>query len=220
MNTTGVYIDGREKQVDVKRVTELYALDPSAIYTDTFFRNSRKTEQFQREVGRGIAQHFKPSSVIEFGCAAGYHLAGLYAEGVAVEGLEYSYSDVLPYIPEEIRDHVCHGDVMKPHLTNYDMVICLGVAEHILPEKSDILVANVCMARRWIIFSAAKPGQGGCGHINEQPWTYWRSLFGNRGWGQSEEDTLTLRNIYANLTHKSRYSRFMGRSVRVLTKSA
>jgi len=33
-----------------------------------------------------------------------------------------------------------------------------------------------------VLFSAALPGQGGVGHINEQPLSYWRSLFAKHGY--------------------------------------
>jgi hypothetical protein len=33
-----------------------------------------------------------------------------------------------------------------------------------------------------VLFSAAPPGQGGEGHINERPYEFWRGLFAARGY--------------------------------------
>lgn len=72
----------------------------------------------------------------------------------------------------------CMGDDLRAHL-----VCCVEVAEHIPAERADELVDAVCSnASRWIYWSAAHPGQGGLGHVNEQPRAYWEEKFKARGW--------------------------------------
>jgi hypothetical protein len=65
----------------------------------------------------------------------------------------------------------------------HDLVSCVEVAEHIPAERADELVETCCSrAAQWIYFSAATPGQGGHGHVNEQPRAYWEAKFNARGW--------------------------------------
>jgi hypothetical protein len=51
------------------------------------------------------------------------------------------------------------------------------VAEHLPPELGDALVAFLGGLGPRVLFTAAAPGQGGQGHINEQPREYWIDRF-------------------------------------------
>jgi hypothetical protein len=63
-----------------------------------------------------------------------------------------------------------------------DLVVCLEVAEHLPPEAAPVLVDTLCRHGKRILFSAAPPGQGGTGHLNEQPPAYWAELFARHGY--------------------------------------
>jgi hypothetical protein len=43
--------------------------------------------------------------------------------------------------------------------------------------------------------SAAKPGQGGCGHFNEQPLSYWIERLEKRGYRHIDEFASYLHNL-------------------------
>jgi hypothetical protein len=69
----------------------------------------------------------------------------------------------------------------------FDVVMSLEVAEHIPPDLADAFVDHlVAHARRTIVLSAAHPGQGGQGHVNEQPKSYWTEKLRVRGWAYDE----------------------------------
>jgi hypothetical protein len=63
-----------------------------------------------------------------------------------------------------------------------DIACCFEVAEHLAPDLGDRLVAFLCGLGATIIFTAAPPGQGGDGHINEQRQSYWRERFASHGY--------------------------------------
>jgi hypothetical protein len=63
-----------------------------------------------------------------------------------------------------------------------DLVVCLEVAEHLPPEAAATLVDTLCRHGKRILFSAAPPGQGGTGHLNEQPPAYWAEMFARHGY--------------------------------------
>lgn len=79
-------------------------------------------------------------------------------------------------IPEEC---FCAADLSQKYDAEkrYDLAISMEVAEHLPPESSDIFVSNLCGSSDVVLFSAAHPGQGGDGHINEQPIEFWIKKF-------------------------------------------
>lgn len=64
----------------------------------------------------------------------------------------------------------------------FDLAICLEVAEHLPASIADDLVVALTAMSDVVLFSAAIPGQGGDGHINEQPHEYWDDRFVNAGY--------------------------------------
>ena len=66
----------------------------------------------------------------------------------------------------------------------FDLALCLEVAEHLPPSGATTLVKELTELASVVVFSAAIPGQGGVGHLNERwPW-YWKEKFAERGFGQ------------------------------------
>jgi hypothetical protein len=55
----------------------------------------------------------------------------------------------------------------------------LECAEHLPAHRAAPLVEWLTKSAPIVVFSAAIPGQGGKGHINEQPPDYWNDLFGS-----------------------------------------
>jgi hypothetical protein len=58
----------------------------------------------------------------------------------------------------------------------------LETAEHLEPESAEAFVECLTCLSNIVLFSAAVPGQGGTGHINEQWTAYWVKLFADRGY--------------------------------------
>ena len=74
-----------------------------------------------------------------------------------------------------------------------DVFVCTEVAEHLPASAADRLVDLVCLATRWVVFTAAPPGQGGVDHVNEQPREYWMEKFNARGFVEDTAMTEALR---------------------------
>jgi SAM-dependent methyltransferase len=70
-----------------------------------------------------------------------------------------------------------------------DLVYCFEVAEHLEPRLGERLVAFLASAAPIVIFTAAPPGQGGTGHVNEQPRDYWISRFEHHGMRYGRDET-------------------------------
>jgi SAM-dependent methyltransferase len=121
------------------------------------------------------------NSVLDVGCGAGAWLAACRSLGVTdYVGVDGDYVDRSLLMIEP--DRFLPGDISRPFDLGrqFDLVQCLEVGEHIPTAASATLVDNITRHGRYILFSAAVPGQGGADHINEQRYEYWRDLFAAR----------------------------------------
>jgi hypothetical protein len=83
--------------------------------------------------------------------------------------------DEMAFKPANIADPLNLG-------SQFDLVQCLEVAEHLPPAASETLLDNITRHGTRVLFSAAVPGQGGENHINERSCEYWRDRFAARGY--------------------------------------
>lgn len=78
--------------------------------------------------------------------------------------------------------------------SGFDLAWCLEVAEHLPPALGDKLVSLLAALAPTVVFTAARPGQGGTGHINEQPKGYWINRFAAVSLQYSESLSTALRD--------------------------
>jgi hypothetical protein len=65
----------------------------------------------------------------------------------------------------------------------FDLAYSFEVAEHCPPQLGDRLVEFLALTAPLVVFTAARPGQGGLGHVNEQEPPYWIERFATNGMG-------------------------------------
>lgn len=124
----------------------------------------------------------EPSSVIDIGCGTGVWLRVSELLGTTrILGLdgctpEMTFLSEGSYIQADFENNLPDID------EKFDLAICLEVAEHLSHDCAGTLVTKLCSYSDCILFSAAFPGQGGDGHINEQPLEYWVDLFSKHGY--------------------------------------
>lgn len=82
-----------------------------------------------------------------------------------------------------------------------DLAYCFEVAEHIPAELAPALVSFLHLHGERILLTAATPGQGGTGHINEQPTEYWCELFASHGRQPRDPKPFVSRLPLAKLSH-------------------
>lgn len=123
-----------------------------------------------------VVEAFAPKSVVDVGCGQGVWTAEFKAAGCSVMGVDGDYVSI-PHL--EIDPSEFHAmDLNHPvDLGTHDLAVSLEVAEHLEPSRARGFVEDLCRAAPVVLFSAAFPGQGGIGHVNEQPIGYWVDLF-------------------------------------------
>jgi len=144
-------------------------------------------ENFNFGMANFIVQEIKPKNMLEFGSGLGFlsrHIVDnsdvneVYCiEPNKIEG-HYRKNAFPTLLPINIFDDPLPTKIKK----TFDLVISIEVAEHIPRENHkelfDFLVSHT---NNWIIFSGARVGQGGHGHIAERPEEEWKKEFTQRG---------------------------------------
>lgn len=176
-----------------KFIKNLYSEDFHNYHIKWF---KKKNENFAKI----ILELYNFDSVVDFGCSIGSFLTPFYKNNKEVHGYEYCYEESKNGINEieGLIDNIEFGDVTKPISTNkkYDCVTTIEVAEHIPKEHSEMLVKNLVNASKgFIIFTAAQPGQGGTGHINCQPKSFWIKLFNKYGYVNNDIELNKIKDL-------------------------
>jgi SAM-dependent methyltransferase len=162
------------------------------LYDDAFFaRHTDATLQSARIIVPLVLRRVSPNSVVDVGCALGAWLRVFAEHGVQViQGLDGNYVDTSKlliktanFTPVDLTE-VIEGDlgpVVEKANGRYDLAVCLEVGEHLPQSSASDLVRTLTTLAPVVLFSAAVPGQGGIGHINEQWPSYWKSRFEKHG---------------------------------------
>ena len=81
----------------------------------------------------------------------------------------------------------CDIDIELPKLIRADLVLCIEVLEHFDMKRAKPIIDYLTSCSDLILFSAAVPGQGGKGHLNEQPHGFWHKCFYANGFDYFDE---------------------------------
>lgn len=150
---------------------------------------------------RHLAYGLKPKSVLEFGCGLGTtsdFLARFVPGGsnvVCVEpepmigevfGAGSGVAKRFPFRPVQLsmlsfspEAKTCSDKLYDVDM-GFELVLSLEVAEHVPPEFTGELIRRLASATtKYLVFAAARPGQGGTGHIDESMHnrTWWIEQF-------------------------------------------
>lgn len=146
------------------------------------YNEVHKSTDAPLEIVPFLIDRFHPRSVIDVGCGIGTFLHVFMESNVQdIMGIDGEWVD-----PSSLlfpKEYFIEKDLERPFCLDrkYDLVLCLEVGEHLVPEAASILVDNLTSLGDIIIFSAAIKNQGGQNHINEQSFDYWAEKFGKKG---------------------------------------
>ena len=143
-------------------------MDTAAQLT-AFEQSQRDQELSTRCLLAAFAYLGVPSSLYDVGCGSG-HLVDLCERfGIDAVGVDL-------FVVESGR-RLLRRDLNKSYeVFPSEMVICWELAEHLQSDNCYVLCNMLAESTlRYLLFAAAVPGQGGSGHVNEQPREYWIS---------------------------------------------
>jgi SAM-dependent methyltransferase len=152
-------------------------------YDQQFFtRHTKQGLDSAKIIVPQLLKLVQPKSVVDIGCGTGAWLKVFQENGVkTVCGLDGGYIDKakLQIDPKSFINIDLAGVIDVTG--QYDLAICLEVAEHLPPSQAPHLTRALASLAPLILFSAAIPGQGGTNHVNEQWPSYWKLLFAETG---------------------------------------
>ncbi len=125
-----------------------------------------------------LRSHIGFDSVLDVGCGVGAWLSAAQALGVTdvmgVDRIELK-QDLLAFDAANFRRVDLNNLVDLGR--RFDLTICIEVGEHVEAASSEQLVETLALHSDVVLFSAALPGQGGAGHVNEAWPEVWMRRF-------------------------------------------
>jgi Glycosyl transferase family 2 len=166
------------------------------VHDEEFFAFMRTCRDPYRRLADCIHAVVGEQQALDIGCGIGLQTKRLMELGWKICGADDAPAAIEMREPDV---NVVPFDLTEPigvDRLRYATVICTETAEHIPQEYADTIVANVAgLARSFIVWSAAAPGQEWEGHVNLQPPSYWLEKFAARGWVPAQARTLRLREL-------------------------
>jgi len=147
----------------------------TSLYPADFYANRRAhTAHAASRIFAALPHGLVRNRVADIGCGTGTFLAA--------SGASYQFGIEGAWVTPDMLDHpaiVFQSHDLEQRFTGsrVDLALSLEVAEHLSPARAESFVADLCAMAPAILFSAAIPGQGGVGHVNEQWPSYWAAHF-------------------------------------------
>ena len=154
-------------------------------YNSKFYSTHKKGMATSAEVILGyLNQFYQPKKVVDIGCGQGNWLAvAKKVWNCDVTGYDGNWVNQETLADDSIEfNSVDLSDVTYNIENRFDLCISLEVAEHLPKERAVSFINMLTKTSSVILFSAAIPGQGGAGHINERWQSYWIKLFEQNGY--------------------------------------
>lgn len=141
-----------------------------------------------------VIEMYRPKSVLDLGCGVGKAVDSFYSKGIDAMGIEGSKMLIkMASNPQLIRKYNLEKELKLNK--KFDLIWSHEFIEHIHPKYINNLLKTFSNHSDIIIMTAAKPGQGGEGHFNEQSSEYWINQFRKYGYTYNHQKTDELRKI-------------------------
>ncbi|WP_161604526.1 class I SAM-dependent methyltransferase [Roseiconus nitratireducens] len=166
------------------------------LYDEVYYRRQDRAMLVSASgIADSLVEHFSVDSVLDVGCGSGAVMAALRANGVRTIGLEYSQAAIKICHEKGLEVHEFDIEGAPPRdLGEFGLVLSTEVAEHLPEDCADRYIRLLAgYSSRWMVITAATPGQGGTDHVNEQPHSYWIEKFEQANARFCPELTETLR---------------------------
>ena len=145
-----------------------------------------------------------PKSYLDIGCGTGAMVTAARKLGVEAFGVDQLVEETWP-------DYFYHKNLVDKFLLPkpVELVTCFEVGEHLHHSAHatfcDTICNNLANGGNYLLFSAARPGQGGTGHIATRPAEYWHQEFITRGLTYNGHLTMNLALLFSNINTPLNY---------------
>jgi glycosyltransferase involved in cell wall biosynthesis/2-polyprenyl-3-methyl-5-hydroxy-6-metoxy-1,4-benzoquinol methylase len=157
----------------------------SRLFDENYYQTNRGRTPYGRSedwlsffssIAEHIVRSLRPRKVLDAGCAMGMLVESFWDRGVETHGI-----DISPYaicqVRRDVKPFCTVGSITDPIDTQYDLVVCLEVIEHVPSEYERTVIQNLCSATNAILFSSALADISDATHFNARPAIYWLRAF-------------------------------------------
>ena len=137
-----------------------------------------------------LIENLKITSFLDLGCGKGGMVFNAIKKGLYARGVEGDLDSIPVDCP--LIYNVDYRNSFLNFNKTFDLCWTVEVLEHI-PEMFLDNVFKDIQNCRYVLFTAAPPGWGGEGHINEQDEKYWLDKFKKYGFYVDNNITKTIR---------------------------
>ena len=162
---------------------------PVDVYDANYYRTGCGPVPYERTPGwiatfaaiaDNLVRAFRPSTVLDAGCAMGMLVEALWDRGIVTHGVdisEYAIANVRP----DMAPYCRVGSLTEPLGGPYDLVTCIEVLEHIPRADAGLVFDRLCEASDTIVFSSTPIDFVEPTHVNVCPPIVWLREFADRG---------------------------------------
>jgi SAM-dependent methyltransferase len=162
------------------------------------YERNERWLKFFGDVADGIIRDFRPTSVLDAGCAMGFLVEELRKRGVNASGVDIS-DYAISQVHESVADHCRVASLTEPLTQRYDLITCIEVLEHVPPAETDLAIANLCGAADRLLLSTTPGDFGEPTHLNVQPPEAWSAKLAAHGFMRDLERDVSYLSPWAAL---------------------
>lgn len=151
-----------------------------------------------RHILTALALLGMPDSYLDVGCGTGIMVKVAEKLGVQAYGVDQLVDETWP--PNFFHKNLV--DLFILPNGPVDLVTSFEVVEHIHDSAHATFCSTLCDNLRpkgWLLFSCARPGQGGTGHVAARPAEHWHYEFKLRGLAYNQLMTMNLALLWSNI---------------------
>ena len=145
-----------------------------------------------------LVNDLHPRSSLDAGCAMGFLVEQLYIRGVDAYGVDIS-EYAISKVPEPVADRCRVASLVEPIDGTYDLVSCIEVLEHMVPDEARKAVANLCAVADRVLFSSSPLDYSEATHVNVRPPEAWAADFAAHGFFRNLDYDATYLTPWAAL---------------------
>lgn len=174
-------------------MTDLEAI--KGLFPAGYFRGQLKLRPYFYEYARALHEMYSPSSVISVGCGCAHELEWwrlIDRKKRRLVGLDGAASNIREVVDRQTAALISEFTVENWNPLQwppFDLLVSFEFAEHMDPDLTDTFVEKACLSSDILLVTAATPGQGGRGHYNEHPHSFWIDRFEAAGYAHCPEKT-------------------------------
>ena len=133
-----------------------------------------------------IVATLNPQTTLDAGCGVGFLVSALAARGVDAHGFDIS-EYAISQVPWWLGPRCAVGDITALLTTDYELITCIEVLEHLSALDGVKAIANLCAHTDLVLFSSTPDDVSEPTHINVQPPEYWAAVFDSNGFMWRED---------------------------------